>query len=208
MDRAYRMFPLTTVLFPHGALPLHVFEPRYRRLLADCLAGDGEFGVVLIDRGSEVGGGDHRVDIGTVAQITQVVGIDGGRSMVMARGSRRIRVGRWLPDDPYPRAMAADLPTEPGPDDARAVATAGAAVSRLRSLLSELGDVPALPPDLGLAGPDEEVGWALCQLAPLGPMDRQALLASPDLTARMALLAELCDAAAGDVVSMLSDDGS
>jgi Lon protease-like protein len=80
-------------------------------------------------------------------------------------------------------------------------------VSQLRSLLSELADVPALPLDLDLPGTDEEIGWALCELAPLGPMDRQALLAAPRLSARMDLLAELCRAAAGDVVSMLSDDG-
>ncbi len=204
MDRPFGMFPLSAVLFPGGALPLHVFEPRYRCLIADCLAGDGAFGVVLIDRGSEVGGGDHRVDIGTVAEITQVIGVDGGRSMVMAHGSRRIRVEHWLPDDPYPRALVADLPTESGPDDGRALGTAEAAVFRLRSLLSELGDVPALPHDLGLTGPDETVGWVLCQLVPLGPLDRQALLATPSLSARMARLAELCDAAAGDVVSMLA----
>src|SRR5579872_2372849 len=98
------MFPLSTVLFPGASLPLHVFEPRYRALLADSLAGDGGFGVVLIDRGSEVGGGDHRVDVGTMADIVQVFGVEGGRSMVMTRGTRRIRVARWLSDDPYPRA--------------------------------------------------------------------------------------------------------
>jgi Lon protease-like protein len=207
MEAALGMFPLSTVLFPHGALPLHVFEPRYRCLVADCLAGGGEFGVVLIDRGSEVGGGDHRVDIGTVAQITQVVGVDGGRSMVMALGTRRIRVRRWLPDDPYPRAVVEDLPTGLAAGDGQAVGAAQAAVSQLRSLLSELGDVPALPHDLWLQGPDEEVGWALCQLAPLGPLDRQALLSAPGLSARMELLADLCHAAASDVVGMLSDDG-
>ncbi len=207
MESPFGMFPLSTVLFPQGALPLHVFEPRYRRLIADCLAGGGEFGVVLIDRGSEVGGGDHRVDIGTVATITRLAGIEGGRSMVMARGSRRIRVDRWLPDDPYPRAVVRELPTELGTGDGRALDVAEAAVLRLRGLLSELGEVPALPPDLGLAGGDDEVGWVLCELAPLGAMDRQSLLASPSLSARMARLAELCDAAAGDVVSMLSGGG-
>ena len=55
MTRTLPMFPLSTVLFPHAALPLHVFEARYRRLMADCLAGDGSFGVVLIARGPEVG---------------------------------------------------------------------------------------------------------------------------------------------------------
>ena len=58
------MFPLGTVLVPAPPLPLHVFEPRYRALVDDCLDGDREFGVVLIERGSEVGGGDVRFDIG------------------------------------------------------------------------------------------------------------------------------------------------
>ncbi|MET1002223.1 MAG: LON peptidase substrate-binding domain-containing protein, partial [Acidimicrobiia bacterium] len=51
------MFPLGSVLFPHALLPLHVFEPRYRVMMRHCLEGDKEFGVVLIERGSEVGGG-------------------------------------------------------------------------------------------------------------------------------------------------------
>jgi Lon protease-like protein len=203
------MFPLSTVLFPGAPLPLHVFEPRYRALLADCLAGDGSFGVVLIDRGSEVGGGDHRVNVGTMARVTQVIGLEGGRSMVMAEGISRIRVERWLPDDPYPRALVADHPSrdEPdAPDAGETVEAARRAMARLRSLLSELGDSPAWPSDLHLPGRDDEVGWALCQLAPLGPLDRQSLLAAADLTARMELLAELCRAAGDDVVHLLSDE--
>ncbi|HEX4162859.1 MAG TPA: LON peptidase substrate-binding domain-containing protein, partial [Acidimicrobiales bacterium] len=54
------MFPLSAVLFPQATMPLHVFEPRYRQLMHDCLEGDPRFGVVLIERGSEVGGGDQR----------------------------------------------------------------------------------------------------------------------------------------------------
>src|SRR5580698_965052 len=59
------MFPLSTVLFPHAEIPLHIFEPRYRALAHDCLAADSRFGIVLIERGSEVGGGDHRMAVGT-----------------------------------------------------------------------------------------------------------------------------------------------
>ena len=59
------MLPLSAVLFPHTAMPLHVFEPRYRELMRDCLEGDRRFGVVLIERGSEVGGGDTRARLGT-----------------------------------------------------------------------------------------------------------------------------------------------
>ena len=58
------MFPLGTVLLPGAPLPLQVFEPRYRGLTHDCLAGVPEFGVVLIERGSEVGGGDVRTNVG------------------------------------------------------------------------------------------------------------------------------------------------
>jgi Lon protease-like protein len=125
-----------------------------------------------------------------------------------AQRTRRIRVDRWLPDDPYPRAVVEDFPTQVGPADGQLLGTAEAAVARLRSLLSELGDLPALPHDLCLPGDDDQVGWALCQLVPLGPMDRQALLASPDLSGRMTLLVELCHAAAADVVGMLSDNGT
>ena len=67
----FPMFPLGTVLFPHGVLPLRVFEPRYRAMVTHCLERDARFGVVLIERGSEVGGGDTRFHVGTVAQIVQ-----------------------------------------------------------------------------------------------------------------------------------------
>jgi Lon protease-like protein len=84
------------------------------------------------------------------------------------------------------------------------VAGAGAAVRRLRSLHSELGDVPALAHDLDLAGDHEEIGWRLCALAPLNLMDRQLLLARVGLGARMELLAALCAAMTDDVVALLA----
>ena len=65
------MFPLGAILFPYNVLPLRVFEPRYRMLTHDCLEGNKEFGVVLIERGFEVGGGDDRFGLGTVARIVQ-----------------------------------------------------------------------------------------------------------------------------------------
>ena len=88
------MFPLGSVLVPGMILPLHVFEPRYRALVRDCTAGDGEFGVVLIERGSEVGGGDARTDVGTMARIVQADELPDGRFAVGAVGMRRIRVDR------------------------------------------------------------------------------------------------------------------
>src|SRR5580704_2880158 len=104
------MFPLGLVHFPHVPLPLQAFEPRYRQLTIDCLDGDRVFGVVLIERGSEVGGGDARFDVGTMTTIVDVGFNDLGLVRLDTVGSRRIRVTRWLPDDPYPRAEIEDLP--------------------------------------------------------------------------------------------------
>src|SRR3989442_3963737 len=103
------MFPLGTVLFPYATLPMHVFEPRYRALLGDCLKSDApEFGVVLIERGSEVGGGDVRFRTGTVARIVEAAELPDGRWVLVTVGTRRIRVHDWLAEEPYPRAEVKD----------------------------------------------------------------------------------------------------
>lgn len=198
------MFPLSVVLFPHAQLPLQVFEERYRVLMEDCMAGDAQFGVVLISRGSEVGGGDERFDIGTVARISQIGVVEDGRVMVLARGAYRCRVVRWSTDSPYPRAHLVAHPLERADSDAGAVAIAETSVRRLRSLLSELGDLPALPHELALPDDLELAGWRLCELAPLGPIDRQHLLTEPGLCGQMTMLATLCDAQAEDVLGLLS----
>jgi len=202
------MFPLSTVLFPEAGLPLHVFEERYRSLMGHCLEADREFGVVLIARGPEVGGGDERVDVGTVARIANVAELDDGRMLVVATGVRRVRVEEWLPDDPYPQAVVTDLPDRSCACRADVLAGAEGSLRRVRSLLSELGDVPALPHRLRISGDAEEVGWQLCDMAPLVSLDLQRLLAAVDVESRMRLLVELCDAMAGDVVGLLSGEGS
>jgi Lon protease-like protein len=206
MTRPVGMFPLSTVFFPHAWLPLHVFEERYRSLMADCMDQDRQFGVVLITRGSEVGGGDQRVDVGTLARITRVSALEDGRMLVMARGARRLRVTQWLSDDPYPRASIEEFPLAGGAGHDADLAGGRDAVRRLRSLLSELRDVPALPHDLDISGTDEEIGWQLCELAPLNLIDRQQLLSSGDLSGQMELLTDLCNAMAADVVGMLGGD--
>jgi Lon protease-like protein len=201
------MFPLSTVLFPCAHLSLHVFEERYRGLMADCLAGDQRFGVVLITRGSEVGGGDQRVDVGTVAQITDFRELADGRMLVAAQGTTRFVVEQWLEERPHPRALVGELPLDRRDGDAQKVGRAEQVVRRLRSLASELGSLPALPHDLDIgAGLEnaEQTGWCLCDLAPLNLLDRQRLLAAGSLSDQMELLCELSAAMADDVVSLLT----
>jgi len=198
------MFPLGTVLFPEAGLPLHVFEERYRTLMGACLETDGEFGVVLIARGSEVGGGDQRTDVGTVARIANVAELDDGRMLVVATGVRRLRVEDWLPDAPYPCALVEDLPDPQRPCPGGLLTAAEGSLRRLRSLLSELGDVPALPHSLRISGDPDEIAWQLCDMAPLVSLDLQRLLVADGPEARMQLLVELCDAMSGDVIGLLA----
>jgi Lon protease-like protein len=183
------MFPLGTVLLPGALLPLHVFEPRYRALIADCLAGEPEFGVVLIERGSEVGGGDVRRDVATVARIVEVAELPGGRSALMTVGTRRIQVDRWLDDDPYPRAEVSDWPDS---GDSGGDPTIGEVLGDLRRVL-------ALQAELGAAAPatvdvsDDPVlaTYHAAALAPLGPDDHYRLLAAPGPAERRRMLAGL-----------------
>jgi Lon protease-like protein len=80
------MFPLGTVLFPGGVVPLHVFEPRYRALTGYCLERDERLGIVLIERGSEVGGGDVRFRVGTRGVIARAQALPDGRWLVVVVG--------------------------------------------------------------------------------------------------------------------------
>ena len=208
--RRLPMFPLSAVLFPEAELPLHVFEPRYRALVDDCLAADGQFGVVLIARGSEVGGGDERFGVGTLAHIDAAGRFDDGRYAVVATGRRRFAVARWLDDAPYPVAEVTLLDERP-PSSAGADQGEGApfdrartAVRRVRTLLSELGTDAPVVADLG-EGTGDHAGraWQLCRMAPLTALDGQRLLEADDTVSRLTLLSDLCEALAGDLVLLL-----
>lgn len=191
------MFPLGSVLFPGGVLPLHVFEPRYLEMLGDVLDGGGEFGVVLIERGSEVGGDDVRFDVGTMARVARVGALDEERLFVVAVGGPRVRVTEWLVDDPYPQANVAVL-AEGADDDAGLVdliADNRTMLRRVLALASELGsDVGDVDPELA-ADPVTAV-WELCAAAPIEQIDRQRLLEIDDAAQRLAVLHEMLAAAA------------
>src|SRR4051812_14669111 len=170
------MFPLNTVLFPGVAIPLHVFQPRPRVLTQHCLDRDRRFGVVLIERGSEVGGGDVRFDIGTCARIVEADELPDGRWVLVAVGEERLRVSRWVADDPYPRAevdLLAEVASDAGPAEKREHVER--LLRRGLALQAELGE-PAPPATIEL-DPDIVVGtYQMAAVAPLGPIDRQRVL--------------------------------
>jgi Lon protease-like protein len=186
------MFPLGSVLFPGAVLPLHVFEPRYRRLVRDCLDGEREFGVALIERGSEVGGGDVRTTTGTVARLVEVVELDDGRYGIVAVGTRRVRVVAWLPDDPYPLADVEDWPEELDATDDELSSVLTPVLARLRRVLAmaaELGE-PVAAAATEVSDDPVVASYHASALAPLGPADHQRLLAAPGPARRLALLAD------------------
>ncbi|MFP5256785.1 MAG: LON peptidase substrate-binding domain-containing protein [Acidimicrobiia bacterium] len=198
------MFPLGTTLVPGGVLPLHVFEERYRQMVRDCLADVPEFGVVLIERGSEVGGGDARTDIGTVARIVEAMELPDGRWALTTLGVRRIRVRAWLPDDPYPVADVDDWPDPaPGPALADLVPPVVATLRRTLALAAEAG-LQTAPATTELAEDPVVAAQQAVALAPIGPHDRHRLLAAPDAEARLAALAEVLDDAAAVLAARLA----
>ena len=182
------MFPLGTVLFPSLFLPLHVFEPRYRQLARHCMDGDKEFGVVLIERGSEVGGDDVRTSVGTVARILDATELDDGRWVLGTVGTRRIRVTQWLPDDPYPRAEIEDW-DDPDPG--------AGAIDRYRGVRSQWRRVLALKAELAEPAADATIelsddpalgSFQIAAVAPLGPADQQQVLMAEGPDQRLEVL--------------------
>lgn len=171
------MFPLGSVLFPAMPLPLRVFEPRYLQMLQDILPIEsGEFGVVLIERGQEVGGGEKRFGIGTVAQIADLKIADGFLAL-LGEGVRRIEVVEWLAEDPYPRASVRELPPLEWDVELqeRFDQTEGL-VRRTLARASEFDDL-IWSPDVQLSDDPVDALWQLAAVAPLGPLDQIGLLA-------------------------------
>jgi Lon protease-like protein len=170
------MFPLGSVLFPAMPLPLRVFEPRYLQMLQDVLPdAPAEFGVVLIERGQEVGGGEKRFDVGTIAQVAEMKVAD-GHLAVLGEGTRRIEVLDWLAEDPYPRALVRELPPLEWDEDLRERRDqTEALVRRTLVRVSEFDDL-TWSPTVQLSDDPVDALWQLAAVAPVGALDQLGLL--------------------------------
>jgi Lon protease-like protein len=204
------MFPLETVRLPGEGLPLRIFEPRYSALVKDCLAGERPFGVVLIAAGREVGGGDARCDVGTLAHIVAAQEEGDGRYRIGCELRERIRVEHWLEDDPYPRATVTLWPDEPG--DTVTGADIADVEDRVMELFERIASArqATLPPRvelLGEAEPGDDAGRRLYTLAariPMGQADRYSVLEAPSAAARLAALSEAVETVAAMVEFQLA----
>ncbi len=128
-----RLFPLNTVLFPGAVLNLHVFEERYRRLIAECLDAGEAFGVVLIRDGREAGDPDVMPhEVGTTAEISQVTPLPAGRYHISTTGRRRFRIDRIVDREPYLTAEVEFIDDDADDADARAADLAHRVLNEFR----------------------------------------------------------------------------
>jgi len=189
MSEMLPLFPLSTVLFPGMRLPLHVFEQRYRQLVADLLERPEprQFGVVAIRKGRETGvdGVTALYDIGCVATVRQVTAREDGQYDLQTVGTRRFRLLRVDRSRPYFQGEIEPLADETG-DAAAAAPLTQRVQAAFRGYLNALADrgggvisVASLPDEPELLS--YVVGAAMIIDLP----DRQALLAAPDTVTRL-----------------------
>jgi Lon protease-like protein len=177
-ERLLPLFPLPLVLFPGVPLPLHIFEPRYREMLSDCLAGDGRFGVVFAPEESREQG-PERGDVGCIAVIQSSHELPDGRSNVVVVGSERFAIARLVADErPY---LLGEVVTYGDNEESGDALTTSA--SRLRGVFERVGraartladdrdPLPKLPED------PAALSFAIAALIDLDLVGRQRLLAS------------------------------
>ena len=190
MSTRLPLFPLGSVLFPGLVLPLHIFEPRYRQLIEDLLAGPEprQFGVIAIRRGRETGvdGVSALFETGCTAVLRQAERLDDGKFDVVAVGGQRFRLGELADPAPYLSGAVELLPDEVG-DHAEAELAARAVQRLFRAyldLLAQRGGVRVTVSDL----PDEPVllSHLVAAAIVVDLPHKQRLLEEPDARRRLA----------------------
>ena len=191
------LFPLATVLFPDGVLPLQIFEVRYLEMIGKCIADGSPFGVVLLTHGSEVRppqGDEQFEQSGTLATVQETIEASPGLLKVMCRGASRFHIltserqpnGLWtaeveLCENDHPVPIPSELQ---GASDA------------LDRVLESLSDIPEerwpLLPPFQL----DDCGWVSnrwCDLLPLPSSQKQMLLMLDNPLIRLELLHDMLD---------------
>ena len=180
------------VLFPNVFLPLHIFEPRYREMVADALAGDRIIGMVLLQPGWEANydGRPPVYPIGCAGVVTNAERLADGRYNIVLQGLEKFRILSEDEGHTYRVARVDGLPESAGADDQESMRTAR---RRLETLLvpqpSGRGADPKLPPSM----PDQDLVNALAQYLELEPVEKQALLERQGLLDRCHSLIELLE---------------
>jgi len=187
------IFPLpNVVLFPNVFLPLHIFEPRYRVMLADALAGDRIIGMTLLQPGHDEASHDRPpvYPIGCAGVITHAERLPDGRSNLVLRGLEKFRILDEDAGREYRLAQVEPLP-EITTEAERPVLKQRR--HRLEALLVAAIERGGSDPRFPAAIPDEDLVNALSQYLGLEPVERQALLERNGIIARCDGLIELLE---------------
>jgi len=184
------LFPLpNAVLFPGMPLPLHVFEPRYRKMVADALAGERCIGMILLRPGWEADydGRPPVYERGCAGRMEQCRQLPDGRYAMVLRGVCRFRIGGEHPGEPYRVASVTPLEEPAAPDEALRDARERViqAVSRLATGAALVGLDPDIPHELFVN--------ALCQSMNLTPVEQQSLLDCDGALQRCGRLIEILE---------------
>lgn len=181
------LFPLNTVLFPGGPLPLRIFETRYVDMVRRCMRERCPFGVVHIRVGAEVGPIGETSEVGTTARIADFNLLPDGLLGITCIGERKFRVlERWQQPDGLNVGDIEYVATEAAAELPGEFLHLG---ELLRKVLPELGDVYA-----GIPKRFDDAGWVGCRLAeilPLNLAEKQYCLELDDPIARLARLSPL-----------------
>jgi Lon protease-like protein len=183
-----RLFPLNTVLFPGQLLPLHIFEPRYRQMIGECIQHGQAFGVVLIRSGAEVGEAAEPYDVGTTAHIVQVESEADGRMNLLCVGNARFRIAQLLHDRPYLSGQVELWPWEPYLEGSADLERIRRQLDRYLRLLSEMADSP-----LEVSLPTEPAALAniAASVLQVELSEKQHLLTMPSIGAMLIDVADL-----------------
>jgi uncharacterized protein len=179
------LFPLNTVLFPGGPLPLRIFEPRYVDMVRTCMRESAPFGVVLIRSGQEAGAVSSAADVGTSARIVDFNQMPDGLLGIICTGEQKFRVeSRHVQADGLHIGTVTWLPPEP----AQALPPQFAHLGLLlKKVLPQLGDLYQ-----SMRGQFDDSAWVSSRLAEIMPIslsDRQECLELDDPVARLERLA-------------------
>ena len=173
------LFPLHNVLFPGMALPLHVFESRYKQMIKFCLEGDKRFGVVLIRHGSEALGPLPEPHlIGCTAQIIEVQPLEEGRMYLTTTGVQRFRINTINHGLPYLVGKVEILPFE-GNDPQELITAAARIAPKVRQYIQMLNEIEDVKIDqASIPGDPVSLASYAAALLQMPPDEKQVLLES------------------------------
>jgi len=175
------IFPLPgVVLFPGTLLPLHIFEPRYRAMVADALKGDRVIGMAMIDGTRPLQEPVPVLPLGGAGRIVEQELLDDGRFNIILEGAWRFRILSEEPSDPYRVASVDLVPVRAFPDPP----AEDAAVRRSRALFAELHEAMELPPLPSESMSPERLSGELALRLRWSPGDLQSLLETDSLAER------------------------